>query len=312
MPAEASGLTWIQVQTAYGSFAYPISDAGGCTLSLAHYGEWAGLELDFCSHFIRPGDSVIDGGGFIGTHAVAFSSMVGPKGFVLSVESQPESHAILERNLSVLAKSSWAALHGVLGRGKFGTYHIAALGRHPGTSYGSASVRTLEAQEAGIQVQAYSLDGICEAWPRPPSFVKLDLEGMEDLALQGGHILCPTHHPTIYAEVNSLEAAAAVRQQMLAYGYEVWMHIPAAYNPQNYRANRQNVFGDLREAALVGVYGPAVEIIQGLGRLGQPVFRIDTMDDLAAGMLLKPQYAAEVLEKTTAAEAWPWRKPWRR
>ena len=44
------------------------------------YGEWCDFEIQLLRNYIRYGDTVIDVGANIGTHAVAFGNMVGPIG----------------------------------------------------------------------------------------------------------------------------------------------------------------------------------------------------------------------------------------
>lgn len=63
--------------------------------SLSVYGEYAEHEFFLLSHCLKPGDSVIDVGANIGTHAVFFSVAVGAAGNVLAIEAQPAIFELL-------------------------------------------------------------------------------------------------------------------------------------------------------------------------------------------------------------------------
>ena len=67
------------------------------------YGEWAQCEIEILSHFIRPGDVVVDAGAYIGTHTVAFSLMVGSRGRVHSFEPNHSACVLLAENASASA-----------------------------------------------------------------------------------------------------------------------------------------------------------------------------------------------------------------
>ena len=76
------------------------NDSGALTQSLRAYGEWAEHETTFCARFLLPGDTVLDVGAYIGTHALAFADHVGPGGRVISFEAQPASFTLLAHNMA--------------------------------------------------------------------------------------------------------------------------------------------------------------------------------------------------------------------
>lgn len=77
------------------------NDIGTITQSLRRYGEWAENEINFLRPFIKDGDTVIDVGAYIGTHTLAFSSLVGDAGKVHSLEAQPASFVVLRHNVAI-------------------------------------------------------------------------------------------------------------------------------------------------------------------------------------------------------------------
>ena len=101
--------------TKRGPLAFFRHDTGALTQSLQAYGEWAELEIGFCSRFLTPGDTVLDVGAYIGTHSVAFAECVGPAGQVYSFEAQPASFALLAHNLAAHAISQVTAANAAVG-----------------------------------------------------------------------------------------------------------------------------------------------------------------------------------------------------
>ena len=81
----------------HGLFAYNVNDSFiGRSLDL--YGEWCEAELAILGQILRPGDTALDVGANIGTHAVFFANAVGPKGGVHAVEPQRNAHQLLCAN----------------------------------------------------------------------------------------------------------------------------------------------------------------------------------------------------------------------
>ena len=71
----------------------------------SHYGDvletgvsWA-YETRYLEPLVEPGDVVVDVGANYGYTTSYFSSEVGPEGFVLSLEPEPDTRALLEHNV---------------------------------------------------------------------------------------------------------------------------------------------------------------------------------------------------------------------
>ena len=155
-------------------------------------------------------------------------------------------------------------------------------------------------EAAQTSVQVTTLDALRFA---TCALIKIDVEGMEDQVLHGAQHLLSTCGPLVYAECNGVDAGSRVISCLRACGYDVWMYLADAFNPTNWRANPSNIFGNSREAALVGVPPHHRQTCRTLPLTAQErLFRINTLDDLVAGILLKPQYPREVLHSTTALQ----------
>ncbi|WP_421994067.1 FkbM family methyltransferase [Roseococcus sp.] len=172
---------------------------------LYFFGVWEPAITAVYRASLRPGDTVIDIGANVGTHALLAAHLVGPHGRVHAIEASPWIHARLRQNLEV---------NGV---GNVTTYNLAATDApgqvtvylHDATNLGgttivpSEAVRTGAAREASVEgrplSQIVDLDTL-----RAARLIKIDVEGAEWLVLQGMRDVLPQLRPEaeILLEVN--------------------------------------------------------------------------------------------------------------
>lgn len=294
------------VDTRHGRVTLFANDTGAISDSLRLYGEWAQNELSFMLSMVRPGDTVIDVGGYIGTHALAFARHVGEHGQVVTIEAQARSFELLSRNVQDNGLTNVTAENAIASAvGK--EEHIPAIDIETPASYGSASLRDVFVPGAGHHessgaaefcVKSIALDELPVA---SCALVKIDVEGMEDMVLRGAGELIRRHGPAIYAECNSLEDGLRCFRLLREYGYRVRAHVVLAFNDDNFLHCSRNVFMGAREVALVGT-PEASDPLEGYAvRPCELLLDIETADDLALALLNKPQYDHEVLRASAAA-----------
>lgn len=285
------------VNTRYGAMECLASDSM-VSLSLSRYGEWAQHELDFLAPFIRPGMVVLDVGAFIGTHTLAFASMVGPHGAVHSFEPRAAIRALLERNVE---RNGYAQVrvHGCALGTSAASFEVPALNLDVEENFGGLALNDAAAAEG--ERETISIASLDELALGRVDLMKLDAEGMEADVLRGAAQTLRQYRPVLFAECNDLERGILTIQACRDYGYALFGAIFPAYNEHNLAGQTENVFGDGSEAALVAVpIERAVEFRQAgiLSRLAP----IETLDDLVLLMLHKPQYPLEVLARGAAGQ----------
>jgi methyltransferase, FkbM family len=170
--------------------------------------EWVNWDKRVYLSFIRRGDVVLDIGANVGAHSVFFSHLAGRSGRVVSFEPLRVN---LDSLRSLLARrgryENVDVVEAAVGNPDSGT-HTATI-RVPGADFTQAS---LAAQSAGSwhgQVEVRSVECPITSVDRCPvvralpnvSFVKLDVEGAELLALKGAAATIARHRPLIYCEV---------------------------------------------------------------------------------------------------------------
>jgi FkbM family methyltransferase len=124
---------------------------------------------------VRPGDVVLDGGGFFGETALYFAHESGPHGRVICLEFAAHNLAILERNLA--ANPDLAARIEVDHRALWHT-----TGEELHISLGGPATTVIGLGESYATVPSVRIDDLDA---ERIDFIKLDIEGAESAALAG-------------------------------------------------------------------------------------------------------------------------------
>lgn len=148
-------------------------------------------------HFIRDGDTVIDAGANIGYFAILMSRLVGPTGKVLAVEPDERNVVKLKKNLDINDCTNVEIETRPLNM--LPIDHSFFIQDENGSS---SMFVPLEGDHGGTNIRVEqrrctTLTELCSKYVRP-SFMKMDIEGAELLAMMG----CDFALPAIIAEVN--------------------------------------------------------------------------------------------------------------
>jgi len=261
--------------------------------SLAWYGEWAENELRLLRRFIAPGDVVADIGSFIGTHAVAMARAVGTLGEVHAFEPRRDTFAVLTGNLERNQLTQVVA-HNV---GVSERASTMLLDTPDPSVRNLGSLALVDAGEGGYPVQIITLDSL--ELPRL-ALVKIDVEGMEAQVLAGAGQTLRRCRPVVFAECNTVSGAAQTLAVVQSMDYVAYGAVYPAFNPDNFNQNPDNFFGANAECALLLLPRESA---------GQPAVRdmrrIETLEDVVALLLEKPQYLPEVLPDMPVVPAVP-------
>jgi FkbM family methyltransferase len=268
--------------------------------SVRRYGEWAQQELDLVGSLVRPGDWIVDGGAYIGTHTLAFSRFVGPSGRVVSFEPRREVFRLLQANVEEVNRLDNVRLLS------------CALGDHEGSlelrplasdeeraNPGGQSVTDAHDAASGYPVAISTLDALNL---ERLDFLKLDVEGAEASVLAGARRTIARHRPFVFVELNAIGFGAEVLAAMRAHdGYQAFGVISSAFNSGNYRGSTENIFADAVETALLFVPKAELGRVETLARSFR-LTPVDSLDELALVLLHKPQYPSEILRGTVAGQ----------
>lgn len=151
------------------------------SMGLAVAGEYQPAETRLILDLIQPGQIALDIGANIGYYTLILAELVGPSGHVYSFEPDPYSFELLARNI--------AANHYV----NVSAFQMAVSNEDQELLLYRSRFRNLDhrivkfnASSEAVSVRAVKLDSFLpELLDRDISFIKMDIQGAEGLALEG-------------------------------------------------------------------------------------------------------------------------------
>jgi FkbM family methyltransferase len=278
--------------------------------SVRLFGEWGENEIKFIRRLVSPGETILDIGSNIGTHALAFANLVGPEGGVIAVEPSREIFEILHRNVEQNRFRQVRVQHGAAGE-KEGETEVPAFdvaGQRDLSGFKLRSLRNPVRPASGegmkhyYKVMIFTIDslGLSEC-----DLIKINVEGAGPDVVTGASQTIKNNKPFIYAKFNTIEVGIALKSKFDAFGYKTFLHLCDTYNPDNYFERTDNIFGNAREAALLGVSPDRTDVI--LDLIEDPdilVLRVEDADAIAFGLLQKPQFFEEALAVSSSARTY--------
>ncbi len=204
--------------------------------SLQHYGEFSPGETELFAQLVGPGATVVEVGANIGAHTVPLSRMVGPAGTVHAFEPQRLVFQTLCANLALNSCANVHAHHAAIGQTE-GEILVPLLPPDQPANFGGLS---LLGASSGEHVPLRTLDSLGLA---ACTLIKLDLEGMEIDALQGGAGLIDRLRPLLYVENDREAQAQALVALLRSWRYRLYWHLPPLFVPGNFAADPENIFG---------------------------------------------------------------------
>lgn len=169
----------------------------------------------FVQSTLRPGDCFWDVGGHFGYYTLLGSKAVGNAGQVYSFEPSPENLWYLRHHVAWNARTNVTvqpfALGGSVGARRFG-YEGAFDGSGSGQLDGGDAIVHVET------VDALVASGRC----RPPSFIKMDVQGAETEVLLGAEATLRAHPVALLVSTHGEHIHSACLATLKHFGYRVW------------------------------------------------------------------------------------------
>jgi FkbM family methyltransferase len=248
------------------------------------YGEWSALESDIIARHVPEGGVFLDIGAHVGTISAAIARHVGESGRVVAVEVQSNFCDMMARtaaansmlqltivNSAIHVSNSMcvtaAESSGIAMPTNFGGFEVSdckqyhkrlMLSKETRKSPPPAFSSDFGAKEAVIS--SVTIDSLVNVHALTSLHaIKLDCEGAEHLALQGGLQTLTKFSPAIFFEDN--DVAFDIKQNATKYaptskkmqslysellqplGYECTQLLVPVFNPGNFRGQPFNIFG---------------------------------------------------------------------
>jgi FkbM family methyltransferase len=164
---------------------------------------------------IRTGGVVYDLGANRGIHTLLFARLVGPEGYVYAFEPVSEFERELMYNVSLNGFGNVTAVpFAASNRSGRETFF---RGHHEGAGHLAAN-----GDRIGARFEAHTLrvdDFVLRDGNRPPTFIKIDIEGAEGDALDGARAVLDQFKPTVLVDLHTPDQDALVGNLFADLGY---------------------------------------------------------------------------------------------
>jgi tetratricopeptide (TPR) repeat protein len=208
------------VETRYGIVQY-LPDQGLIATALSRYGEWRQHELALLHRLLPKGATLVEAGSGIGVHALDLAAHVGAAGYILAYENDALQRRVLAHNL-----------------------HANKL---------SGIVTVMQRPLSGPTAQSEGAESIDDLQLERLHLIKVQSHVDAARILDGASETLWRHRPTLLLQVDREEALAALVDRVKAFGYRCWRVVVPLFEPDNYNARDDDVFGGRTELALLAV-----------------------------------------------------------
>lgn len=222
--------------------------------SIEKYGEFSESEVQVFRDAIKPGSVVLDIGANIGSHTIAFSRIVGPTGCVFSYEPERCNFNTLAGNVALNNLLNVYVFQKAISSSS-GFIAVPELDQEKTSNWGGLSLGDEDySNTPNYPVPLITLD---EQNFLRVDFIKMDIEGMEKLALEGGKEMISNFKPILYVENDRAEKSETLVEFLKSIDYKIYTHLAPLYNPNNFYNDNENVF------ASQNAEGGIVQIVSG-------------------------------------------------
>ncbi len=168
---------------------------------------------------VEPGAVVYDLGANLGLYSCLLARLVGPEGHVYCVEANPICVQFLSINLALKGFDQAEVLPvAVLNHEGLTPFAINYGNSNIGLSFYSGFYDSKVGHE--IQVRCMEFDRLVETYGLlPPQVIKIDVEGVEHLVLEGMQETLEKHRPTLVVEIHHESCARATLEILDRFNY---------------------------------------------------------------------------------------------
>lgn len=219
------------------------------------YGEYSESELALMRGLLRPGDTVVDVGAFIGDLTVPLAGIVGGSGRVYAIESNPEIFNALCGNL---------ALNGIRNVRPINAFVATNPSVDTAGPWGKYAYVGEVWEPQFVSLDALNLPA-CH-------LLKIDVDGKELEVLRSASGLIERHRPVLYFENDQQPASAPLLAHALGIGYDLYWHPAPIFSPNNFFGNPINHWAPKNIVSLMvlGIPRERKLVVEGLKKVQGP------------------------------------------
>lgn len=226
------------VKTRYSPVFYYYSGDTIIGQSLKHYGEYTQNEIDLLNHFINSGTVVYDIGANIGYHTIGLAQR---SKVVHAFEPNNKNYFLLEHNTFGCTN---VVRHNIAVGDEQKVVFVSDFTPNEHGNFGECMIQE-DGVDTGQETQCYRLDDYVKQHNIPmPQLIKIDVEGYEWQVINGMKDIIENNLPIIFYEHLHGEHLPDIHEYLTQRGYKIYWFPAPNYNPNNYKRNRDNYFGN--------------------------------------------------------------------
>ena len=209
------------------------------------YGESHFHEVELLRQLVKPGDVVIDAGANIGVITVPLAQAVGKEGYVVALEAQPFIYNILCGNLALNNLQNVQPFNRAVAERSGKLAFMPEIDYTEDLNYGGVLLASVfntkdsAGRASSRPIPTITIDDLNLA---KPSFIKIDVEGMEVMTLAGGINTIRRAKPIMYIEFIAGREEILIALRDL--GYQWKLHEPPFFNEDNFLKHKQDVLAN--------------------------------------------------------------------
>ena len=225
------------IDARYGKMIYNTKDIY-VGKSFENYGEFSELEVELFRDCLKESNAVLDVGANIGSHTIAFRSIVGDSGMVIAYEPERINFNTLCGNVAINNYRNIYCFQNAVGS-KPGTIAVPELNIEKTENYGGISLTKDYSSAHHYTVPLVTVDQFRFG---KINFIKIDVEGMETEVIDGAAESIQRCKPFLYVENDRKQNCLELVAKIYGHQYEIYEHNPNMYNPNNFYNNKENLF----------------------------------------------------------------------
>ena len=214
------------------------------------YGEFSELECALFRQIMKPGMTALDIGANIGAHTVPMAKLVGSNGSIIAFEPQRLMFQMLCGNVALNGLTNVQTFMQAVGK-EAGTVEVPSLAFDVPNNFGGMSL--LSNIEPGFRHESVPIIALDQLNCPRCDFMKIDVEGMEQLVLEGAAMTLLRCQPLLYVENDRQDKSEQLIHHLLDAGYRLYWHLPPLFNPQNFFECSENIFPDIVSNNMLGI-----------------------------------------------------------
>lgn len=182
------------------------------------WGRWEREAQKVMKQQVMKGYVAYDVGANYGIHTILLARMVSSSGRVFAFEPVADIASALEENLALNGFSNVTCIQKALGaRSGIASF---VRGRHAGGGHLASETSVMDASDtSAYDVEVISLDDFVDEGHPPPDFIKIDIEGAEAAALEGGRRTIRRFRPILLIDLHTPEQDMRVGRVLSELGY---------------------------------------------------------------------------------------------